>query len=317
MRPFRFLADIGDLATAAAVGERARRAEALGYGVLVIPDHVVEGMSAPLVMLAVAAGATERIRLGTFVLNNDLRHPVLLAREAATLDVLSGGRLELGIGAGWNIPEYERTGIAFDPVATRTARLAESLAIVKGALAATAEAPFSFVGTYYRVTGLFGLPKPVQHPHPPIFVGGGGRRTLELAAREANIVGLAPRLLPGVRADPRSITLAATVEKIGWVRSAAGDRFGDFEFNTYPSLTGVSVTDNAHAELREVAARVLARTGIELSEEELAESPHIFVGSVDGLVEKLLMLRERLGITSFMIGDPEPFAPVAARLAGH
>jgi probable F420-dependent oxidoreductase len=312
MRPFRFLADVGEICDGHVLAQRARRAEAIGYDVIVIPDHLVEQMS-PIPALAVAAAATERLRVGSFVFNNDLRHPAVLAQDLATLDVLSGGRLEIGIGAGWNRPEYDAIGLPFDPVPVRQARLGEALAVLKGCFG---PGPFSFAGSYYLITDLDLFPKPVQRPHPPIFVGGGGRRTLELAAREAQIVGLAPRLLPGVRTDPRSITLAATAEKIEWVRAAAGDRFAQLEFNVYPSMAKVSVTDRARAEAREVAAQVRSRTGVEISEDELLESPHIFIGSIASLVEKFTMLRERLGITSIMVGDMDALAPVVERLAG-
>ena len=312
MRPFHFLAEAREIVDGRELAARARRAESIGFYELVIPDHLIEQL-APIPAMATIAAATERLRVAAFVFNNDLRHPAVLAQDLASLDVLSGGRLDVAIGAGWNRPEYEAIGLPFDPVGRRQARLAEAVTVLKGAFA---DGPFSFAGDFYTITDLEGQPKPVQRPHPPFLIGGGGRRTLELAAREAQIVGLAPRILPGGRSDPRSITIAATEEKIAWVRAAAGDRFADLEFNVYPSMSEVSVTDHARAEVRDLAGRLRARSGVEISEDELLESPHIFIGSIDGLAEKLLMLRERLGVSSIMVGEVDPLAPLVERLAG-
>jgi probable F420-dependent oxidoreductase len=306
MRPFRFLGPIGDgIADARALAAEARKAESLGLDVLVRSDHLLE-QHAPLPVLAVVAAVTEHIRLGTFVLNVDLRHPAVLAQELASLDVLSGGRLEVGMGAGWNQPEYAAIGIPYDPVPTRVARLAEAVRVVKGCFG---PAPFSYRGEHFTITDHDGYPKPVQRPHPPLFLGGGGRRSLSLAGREADIVGLAPR--PN---DPRSMTAAATAEKIDWVRAAAGDRFERLEFNAYPSGGPVVITDNARAAARERADRIRQQSGVELTVAEVLDSPHVYIGSVAGLTEKILGLRERFGISSIMLDDPEAAAAVIARL---
>ena len=244
MKPFRFLADAFDATTAAELGERARAAQDLGITTFVLPDHLIPQL-APIPYLATVAAVADRLRISAFVHNNDLRHPAVLAQDLATLDVLSGGRLDVAIGAGWNEPEYRAIGIPFDPVAVRQARLAEAIAVLKGCFGAT---PFSFAGQHYTITEYDGFPKPAQQPHPPFLIGGGGRRTLELAGREAQIVGLAPRILSGQRGDPASITWAATEEKLAWVREAAGDRFDDLEFNVYPSQWPVVVTDDLRAE---------------------------------------------------------------------
>ena len=312
MKPFTFLADGGDAPDLATLTERARRAEAIGVTTLVIPDHLVP-IPAPIAWLATVAAVTERLRISPFVLNNDLRHPAVLAKELATLDVLSGGRLDVAIGAGWNEPEYAGIGLPFDPVGTRVARLAEAIAVLKGCFG---DGPFSFAGEHYRITDYDAFPKPVQRPHPPIFVGGGGKRTLTLAGREADIVGLAPRTLSGQRGDPRSVTWAATDEKIGWVRDAAGERFEDLVLNVYPSQWPVTITDDLRGEARRVIDRMRERTGYELTEREVIDSPHIFIGSVERFVEKFLELRERLGISSFMVGSLEDLEPVVERLAG-
>jgi probable F420-dependent oxidoreductase len=312
MKPFRFLADAFDATTARDLGERARAAEQLGVTTFVLPDHLVPQL-APVPYLATVAALTERLRIASFVHNNDLRHPAVLAQELATLDVLSGGRLDVAIGAGWNEPEYRAIGLPFDPIRVRQQRLAEAITVIKGAFG---DGPFSFAGAHYTITDYDGYPKPVQKPHPPFFIGGGGRRTLELAAREAQIVGLAPRILSGQRADPASITWAATEEKLEWVRAAAGDRFDDLEFNVYPSQWPIVLTDDLHAEAGKVVDRMRERTGQELSEQDVIDSPHIFIGSVDRFVEKFSELRERLGINSFLVGSLDELGPVVERLAG-
>jgi probable F420-dependent oxidoreductase len=312
MRKFEFLGDARPIVTGRELSETARRAEATGYHALVMPDHLIPQLG-PITAMAWIAAATSRLRVAAFVFNNDLRHPAVLAQELASLDVLSGGRLDVAIGAGWNRPEYDQIGLSFDPTPVRQARLIEAVAVLKGAFA---EGPFSFAGEHYTIADLDGQPKPIQRPHPPFMIGGGGRRTLELAGREAQIVSLAPRILPGKGTDPRSVTLAGTIEKIEWVRAAAGDRFDELTLNVYPTLVGVSVTDHAEAEIREAAAAVRARSGVDISEEDLRESPNVFIGSIDALAEKLIGLRERLGITSFMVGELGPLDPLVERLSG-
>jgi probable F420-dependent oxidoreductase len=312
MRPFRFLAEARDVASARELGEKARRAEGLGFDALVIPDHLIDQL-APVPAMAVIAAATQRLRIGTFVFNNDLRHPAVLAQDLASLDVLSEGRLEIGIGAGWNRPEYEQSGIPFEPARVRTERLAEAVTVLKGLFA---EGPFSFRGEHYTITDMDGLPKPVQRPHPPFMIGGGGRRTLTLAGREAQTVSLAPRLLPTGRGDPTSLTLAASAEKIAWIREAAGDRFDELEINVYPSLSPVVVTDHPLAEAEALADRLAAESDVRVGADVLLEAPNIFIASMDGFVDKFQMLRERLGISCIMVGGIDDLAPVVTRLAG-
>jgi probable F420-dependent oxidoreductase len=311
-RPFRFLADARGVASIPELTETARRAEAIGVDTLVIPDHLIAQM-APVPTMAAIAAISERLRIGAFVLNNDLRHPAVLAQELASLDVLSDGRLDVAIGAGWNRAEYEAIGLRFNPTPVRQARLIEAVAVLKGCFA---DGPFSFSGEHYTITDYDAQPKPVQRPHPPFFIGGGGRRTLTLAAHEAQIIGLAPRIQPSGAPDTRSITSEATREKIGWVRDAAGDRFGELELNVYPSMTGVSITDDPLREAREVAERLRERSGMTVSAEELLDSPHIFVNTVDGFVEKLQRHRDELGISSIMVGAIGELDPVVERLAG-
>lgn len=308
--PFRFLADAREIASLAELRETARRAEAIGIDTLVIPDHLIPQL-APVAAMSAITVISDRLRVAAFVLNNDLRHPAVLAQELASIDVLSGGRLDVAIGAGWNRPEYDAIGLPFDPTPVRQARLAEAIAVLKGCFGPT---PFNFAGEHYTITDYDAYPKPTQQPHPPFMIGGGGRRTLELAAREAQIIGLAPRIR-GPGPDPASVSFEGTREKIGWVRDAAGDRFDALQLNIYPSMTGISITD---APLREAAAASerLGQRGIVIGAEELLDSPHIFIGTVDDLVAKLTRLRAELGISSIMVGAIGELDPVVERLAG-
>jgi probable F420-dependent oxidoreductase len=315
MRPFRFLATVNENLGFAELTSLVRKAEAVGCSTFVLSDHLI-GQYAAMPVLAMVAAATDRLRVGTFVLNVCLRHPAVLAQDLATLDALSGGRLEIGLGAGWNKPEHDAIGIPFEPVGVRIKRLTEAIAILKGCFA---EGPFSFSGEHYTITHHDGAPKPSQRPHPPVFLGGGGKRLLTLAAREAQIVGLAPRIVQGdrPRVDARSLTAAATEEKIGWIRQAAGDRFGELELNTYATGGPTVVTDHPRAEARLRADRIREQTGVELTVEEVLDSPHVFIGSVKDLTRKFVELRERFGISSFLIDDLDALTPLVEELAGR
>ena len=310
-KPFQFLADVREPVTLKELRERALRAEATGYHGLVIPDHLIHQLS-PVPMMAAVAAVSERLRIGAFAFNNDLRHPAVLAQDLASLDVLSEGRLDVNIGAGWNKPEYDAIGIPFDPTPVRQERLAEAIAILKGCLRG---GPFSFDGKHYRMTDYDAGPPAVQPPHPPFMIGGGGRRTLELAAREADVVGLAPRIR-GAVGDALSLTWEATAEKIEWVRAAAGDRWPSLTFNVYPSGVSPSVTDDSAGATRDAADSLEQRLGVRLTEEQVMSSPHIYIGSVESLTEKLIGLRESLGISSFMVGELGPMDGVVERLSG-
>ena len=310
--PFRFLADAREIASVDELRETVRRAEAVGIDTLVVPDHLIPQL-APVPAMAAIVALSDRLRISAFVLNNDLRHPAVLAQELASLDVLSSGRLDVAIGAGWNRPEFETIGIDFDATPVRQARLAESVAVLKGCFG---EGPFTFHGEHYSITDYDAHPKPIQKPHPPFLIGGGGRRTLTLAAREADIVGVAPRIFPGGVPDPSSIGFEATREKIGWVREAAGDRFDALTINVYPSMTGVEVTDRPLDAARQAAERLRDRTGVEVDPETLLESPHIYIGTEDDLVAKFVRLRDELGITSIMVGAVGELDGVVERLAG-
>ena len=310
MRPFRFLANASEVVTGPELAARARRAEEMGYDGLVVPDHLL-GQLSPIVAMATIVAVTSTLRVSAFVMNNDLRHPAVVAQDLASIDVLSGGRLDIAIGAGWNKPEYDAIGLPFDPTPIRQARLAESIAVLKGLFSGET---FSFSGEHYRITDYAAQPVPVQRPHPPFFVGGGAQRTLALAAREANIVGLAPRIGRDGTLDTKSLTLEATRQKVDWVREAAPDRFASVEFNVSPSVWPVTITDNLSAEAGRVVDHLRSLTGVELTEAEVIDSPHFFIGSVDRLVEKFEQLREELGITSIMLGGIDELAPVLERL---
>ena len=310
MRPFRFLADVGSIMTGPELAAYAQRAEKSGYDTLVLPDHLIQQLS-PVVMMSTVAAATSTLRIAPFVLNNDLRHPAVLAQDLASIDVVSDGRLDVAIGAGWNKPEYDAIGMTFDPTPVRQARLAEAVTVLKGLFSGES---FSFAGEHYTITEYAAQPVPVQRPHPPFFIGGGGRRTLRLAGAEANIVGLAPRIGKDRKVEAASLTLAAAREKSEWAREAAGDRFDSLEFNIYPSGWPPTITDDLRGETRKVIDHIRSRTGAELTEDEVIDSPHLFIGSVDRLVEKFLQLREELGITSILLGDIDEMTPVLERL---
>jgi probable F420-dependent oxidoreductase len=312
MRPFRFAAEVHSTATRAEFVDAVREVEGLGYSSVMMSDHLVDQF-APISALSVAAAVTSTLRIGTFVFNNDLRHPVVLAQELATLDRLSDGRLEIGMGAGWNVPEYEAAGIPYDPGATRIDRLAEAVTIMKGLFG---DGPIDFEGRFYRVKGFTDFPRPIQRPHPPFLVGGGSPKLLRFAAQNADIVGIAPRVLPDGSADVMGCTLAGSEKKIAIIREAAGPRIDQLEINSYPSFSA-KVTDDARPAAREVADRLRSRYGVELSEQDILESPHVFIGSVASLVEKFQKLRERLGINHILVGDDyRDFAPVVERLSG-
>jgi probable F420-dependent oxidoreductase len=293
------------------LGERARHAEAIGYHALVIPDHLMDQMS-PVPAMAAIASATDRLRIAAFVLNNDLRHPAVLAQDLASLDVLSEGRLDVAIGAGWNQAEYDAIGIPFDSGPVRVSRLEEAVAVLKGCFV---DGAFSFAGEHYRITDYDAGPRPVQQPHPPFLIGGGGKRILSFAAREAQIVGLAPRIVRPPAAS--TLTWEATAQKVGWVREAAGDRFEELVLNVYPTAVEPIITDQARAEARRVADLLASRGRDQLDERQVLASPHLFIGSLDGLAEKFERMRDELGISSIMVGEPGPLDLIVERMAGR
>jgi probable F420-dependent oxidoreductase len=308
LRPLRFGVQEHRAPSATAWKEKARQVEALGYASLYLPDHFTDQVG-PIAALMAAADATTRLRVGSLVFDNDYRHPVVLAKEAATIDLLSDGRFDLGLGAGWMASDYEQAGIPFDSPGTRISRMEEALTIIKGLF--TGE-PFTFAGEHYRVTGIEGSPRPLQMPHPPILLGGGGRRMLRLAAREADIVNVNFDLREGAinRNLVRTGLAEATDEKLGWIRDAAGERMERVELSVTIFLA--NITDD-----RESVASVMA-AGIGVEPKDILAMPHFLIGTVDEVVEDVQARRERYGISYIIVpGEAaESFAPVVARLAG-
>jgi probable F420-dependent oxidoreductase len=309
-RPFRFGVMFHNAGTKQVLTEKARRVEDLGYSTFLLPDHLDQSFGA-LPALAVAAEATTRLRLGTLVLANDFRHPVQLAKDIAMLDLLSGGRFELGLGAGWRQREYEQAGIPYDSTPVRINRLAEALQILIGLFA---DGTFAFAGEFYTVVDLDGQPKPAQQPHPPILVGGGGKRILSLAAREADVVSIIPRARPKgsgqQSADWSTATEVATRQKLYWIREAAGDRFAALELNAM--VYAVVVADDRHAAASRLADR------FDLTQEEVIASPNVLVGSIEQMVDDLRRRRDEFGISYITVPEHfmEPFVPVMERLVG-
>jgi len=308
-RKFRFGVMAPAASSAAEYRETARRAEALGYSTLYVPDHFVDHPFGPFPAMAMAAEATSTLRVGSLVLGNDYRHPVVLARDAATLDLLSDGRLELGLGAGWMTADYEKAGIPLDPAGVRVARLAEAITIVKGL---TGDGPFSFSGEHYTITELDGMPKPVQQPLP-LVIGGGGKKVLTLAGREADIIGINGNLKSGKAGDPDqapNMNPTSTDEKLVWVRDAAGERYDDVEIQAFAGF--VHFTDDP------LGMATAMAPAFDTTPDDVLDSPVGLVGTVDSMVETLERRRERWDMTYHVVGAEhlDQFEPVVARLAG-
>jgi len=281
--------------------EVARKAEALGYSTLIAQDHFANQL-APLPSLVAAGAVTSTLRLATLVLDNDFRHPAALAKEAATVDVLTGGRLELGLGAGWLKSDYDKTGIEFDAPAVRLERLAEAVQICK--LLLGSEESVTFAGQHYRLNQLDALPRPIQKPRPPIMLGGRQRRMLSLAAREADIVGIS-LLDPRGQGQPQPPSFA---QKVAWVQGAAGERWGSFDVHVNASLVIVE------GDGEEAVEQVAARSG--RTPEQVRDSPGTLLGGIAGIVELLEARREQYGVNYYVVEGRvmEEFAPVVARL---
>jgi len=307
-RPFRFGVQLAGPADAAGWVEQARRVEGLGYSTVTMPDHFTDQL-APMPALSAAAAATTTLRIGALVFDNDYKHPAVLAKELATQDVLSGGRVEIGLGAGWMESDYRATGITYHRAGVRIDRFEEAIAVIKGALA---DGPFSFAGRHYEITDYDALPKPVQRPHPPLLIGGGGNRVLSIAAREADIVGINGNLAAGAIGPQAiaSMTHEAVVDKLAVVREAAGDRLGDIELNIRAFM--VRVTDDAAGQVGGIAGF------LQVPESMVADSPFALIGTTDSIADTLRRRREELGISYVIVGgeDIETFAPVVAALAG-
>lgn len=307
-KPFRFSIQLTGPAPGMTWGETARKLEDLGWSALMMPDHF-EDQLAVAPALAAAAEATTSLRLAALVFGNDYRHPVLLAKDMATLDVLSDGRMELGLGAGWMKTDYEKAGMPYDRPGVRIDRMVESLEIIRGLFGS---GPVDYAGEHYTIAGLEGLPKPVQIA-PPVLIGGGGKRMLTIAGRHADIVGVTANLRAGevgpeVVAD---VTPERFDEKVEWVSEAAGDRFDAIELQVLVMAT--QVTDDRAGALDGTAAM------FGLSPDEVADVPMLLIGSPAELADTLRERRERWGFSHITVQGHdtiEAFAPVIAELAG-
>jgi probable F420-dependent oxidoreductase len=310
IRPFRFGVQLSGPADGRRWVETAKRIEDLGYAVATMPDHFTDQL-APMPALQAVLDCTTTLRAGALVFDNDYKHPLVLAKELATMDVLSEGRVEIGLGAGWMASDYEQAGITYDPPGVRVDRFEEGLAVVKGVMG---DGPFSFAGAHYTIQGYDGLPKPRQRPHPPILLGGGGRRVLSIAAREADIVGVNGTLDSGVigPAAIATMTEQAVVDKVGIVARAAADagRLDAIEMNIRTFF--VSVTDAREEQLGAIAGMI----GVE--EAMVEASPFALIGSESQIVDDLIARRERFGFSYVIVGSEviDAFAPVVDRLAG-
>ena len=311
MHPFRFGVSARGLGGTNEWTALARRVETLGYDTFSVADHLVDGLLPPFVALAAAAAATERVRVGTLVLNNDLRHPAMTAREAAALDVLRGGRVELGLGAGHSKPEYEAIGLPFDEAATRVARLEESATIINRLFRGET---VNFEGEHYQLRQHTLWP-PTTQSKLPVLIGGNGRRLLRLAAREADIVGfsgMGPTLADGQRHEPTGFGATALDERVALVRSEAGERAASLEFHAL--VQRVVITED-----REGAAAELMEELPPLSAADILGSPFLLLGTFDQLVAELPAHRERFGISYYTVfeKDCETLAPIVAALSGE
>jgi probable F420-dependent oxidoreductase len=307
VHPFRFAVQQASAGSGEEWAALARRAESLGYDLLVMTDHLGQQLS-PFAALAAAAAATKRLRIGAFVFANDYRHPLMLAREAATLDVLSAGRFEMGMGAGWMTSDYRGLGATYDPPPQRIDRLEEAIPLVKRLL--TGET-VTYHGDHYQMDRASAGVPTVQRPRPPLAIGGGGPRILKLAAREAEIVGLTTGFDAKGRPIFRQATEKATAEKIAVIKEAAGDRFDQLEINLWVGWAGLvgsgnSVWGSARAAALGAATAVYG-------------SPYVVYGTLGALRDRLLRRRDQLGISyyTFPSRSMETMAPLVDALAGR
>lgn len=306
-RPFRLAMQMTAAPSGAAWCDLARRFEGEGYDTLSLPDHLGPQF-APVPALAAIAVVTQRVKLSMFVLANDLRNPAVLAKEITTLDVLSGGRVELGMGAGWNAAEYAAQSVPFDKPSVRIERLAEAIAILRRAFAGER---FSHEGPHYRVVDLDVLPRPVRPDGIPFVLGGGARKMLTLAAQQGDVVGIATNNSLRTAEVGGSTGLADDVvaEQVGWVRDAAGDRFAGLELNL--RVLGVAVRPTREEGIEALAA--------DLGDPAmLARSPFVFAGPVEAIHEQMIRYREELGISYYTVSQrhADQLAPLVARVAG-
>lgn len=308
-RPFRFGVQLHEALPGRTFADSARELEDLGYSTIFVPDHFDEGLG-PITAMTVAATATTQLKVGALVLACDFRHPAVLARELATIDQISEGRLEVGLGAGWKRTDYERSGIPMDPPGLRVSRMIEFTTVLKGLFAA---GPFSFAGQYYNITELDGTPAPHQPGGPPILIAGGAPRVLRFAGATADIVGVNASIHSGeIDAAAAADSLATRFdEKVGWVRDGAGDRFDELELNAWLAIA--SLTDRG----QELAAELAPF--YESDADSVRSSPLTLIGSAAEVAELLSYRRERWGYsyTVIPLAQAREFAPVVADLTGR
>ena len=307
LHPFRFGVEMMEPFAGMSWAESARELEALGYSTLFAPDHFDEGLG-PITAMAAAAAATTELTVATAVFAADFRHPAVLARELASIDVLSEGRLEVGLGAGYQVNDYRASGIAMDPPKVRVDRLIEYVAVLRGLFA---EGPFSFDGEHFQIDALDGTPHPFTAGGPPIFVAGGGPRMLRFAARQADIVGVNPSLPTSERRAeaPRDGLAERVDEKFALIREAAGERCDDLVFHGW--LQTARVTDDGRGAATEIGA------ALGLDADDVLASPFVLAGSVEEIVARLHERRERWGYSYYTVQQPaaHEFAPVLTALA--
>jgi len=284
----------------------ARAAESLGYDCLTIADHMDDHMAIGPA-LAAAAAATTTLRIGSMVYCNDFRHPIMLAKELATIDLLSDGRLEYGLGAGWMLDDYETMALQYDRPGLRLDRLCEAVELIAGLLSGRT---VEHRGTYYSTAAYRLSPQPVQLP-PPLFIGGGGKRMLSIAARCADIVGINFKLDVGAFDSSIGVdgTASRTDTKLKWIQDAAGDRWDSLEIQA--RVHHCAVVEDLNA-----ATAGVERFGFD--HRTALESPHVLVGSVAAIVDQLHRRRDRWSISYLTINATEmhKFAPVVEALRG-
>lgn len=309
-RPFRFGVMHVAIPSREGLKEDVQRAEALGYSTFSFGDHVFAGL-APVSAVASAAAFTSTIRIGTLTFANDLRNPVMLAREVSTIDALSDGRFEFGIGSGYSLRDYTWTGTSFDSPRTRVERLIEAVGLLKRVFT---EDEVDLDGTYYTLRNAAISPKPFQKPWPPFLIGGGGKRVLQFAAREADIVGIGLKSTPDGGFDWADISPEAHARKVQWVREASGNRWGMQDLNILVNVCEVNGDPEPYARKTLDAFKAPGTVSVE----DLLASPYVLVGSEDAIVEKLQRLRETSSVNYVTVRATvmEAFAPIVARLSG-
>ncbi|MDE0163065.1 MAG: TIGR03621 family F420-dependent LLM class oxidoreductase [Acidimicrobiaceae bacterium] len=312
--PFRFGVELKGPMPGLTWPQTARRVEELGFSNLVVPDHF-DDQYAVGPALAAAAAATTTLRLSALVYGNDYRHPVMVAKEVATLDILSGGRMDLGLGAGWKRVDYDEAGLEYDRPGVRIDRMVESLQIIRGLFE---DGPVTFEGEHYTIRGLEGLPKPLQSP-VPVAIGGGGRRMLTLAGRHADIVGVNANLRSGeIGLDAMNDVLGGDRfdTKLEWVREAAGDRFDHLVLNVLIASWQITEGGRATTEAVEATAAMFGQPA-----RTVAEIPLLLIGSPAEIADTLRRRRERWGFSYMVLGADntgiEAFAPVISELDGE